>query len=647
MAFDAYSVAVKLSLVSNVGAGLLSLSKNLQSTHMDAKELENRLGSIGKRLELGNSMFAGGKAIATMFKTPVEKAIEYQRELSKLKQMGLGDAQIQDAQKFVQATQIIGTSVMDRMKLFVETQGAFRESGMAGPKALEAAKTMTPILGAYQTAVQTLDGDKRATAESGMMALNRLVDQMGGVHDPRRAAAIVDSAFKSVQATGKMITPEQIGRFRSSGGAAVANYTDKALFAGLEPIMGELKESTMGMGLRTAYARMQGHIKPPNQLVGEAMRLGIWDKKEVVFNSMGGIQKLKGNPLKGEYSGLMNSDPVAFAEKMLAVYKAHGITQQSDISRENMMLFGSNGAKFYDLMMRQMPKLKSSEGAFGVAHGIGATNKDNANSPQMAILQFDKAIDGLCLSIGNDLLPMITPLVGRMTELAVELGKHPDLIRNFTFALVGLSASLATGGLINMVWGAGNGFLLLYDVLKGGRIASAILSWTALIGKVLLTGLRAIPVVGWVVMAVTLGIYLWRNWGAVWKGTKAVFGFISDGVGALWSGISAAFSAGYGVIKGFVGWFFEQWAWLIGKVKGFFSIGDKPAASHSTAPVPPKVQPVFHFHVSVPVDGKKVAEVVTKYQAQFASRAPTGGSSVDPAMNHIFPGMYSGVFGGG
>ena len=60
MAFEGYSVAVKLSLINHVSAGMAMISKSLASTGGDVDKLNAKLASIGKQGAIGAAMFAGG-----------------------------------------------------------------------------------------------------------------------------------------------------------------------------------------------------------------------------------------------------------------------------------------------------------------------------------------------------------------------------------------------------------------------------------------------------------------------------------------------------------------------------------------------------------------------------------------------------------
>ncbi|OQS42341.1 hypothetical protein [Chromobacterium haemolyticum] len=643
--FDAYSVAIKLSLVNNVTSGLLLLSRSLQSTHSDAQKLQDKLTAIGKQAAIGGAMLGGGAAIAGMFKGPLEEAFKYQREMAKLQQQGLSGNQIAEARRFVEATDIIGSSIQDRIKLFTEAQGAFRESGMQGPKALEAAKVMMPVLTKYQVASSMLSEEKHAAAEHGMLALNRVVEQMGGLNDPKRAAQIVDAGFRAISASGRMVNPEQLRQFRSYGGAAVANITDKAMFASLEPIIGELKGSTTATGLNTAWSRANGLIKPPNQMAGEYIKLGLWDENQIVFNSQGGIKKLKSNPLKKQYADLMNQNPVDFAEVMMEIYKKNKITG-NEIARTNAMLFGRTGGKVYDLIMRQMPVLRHSEHAYEASKGIEETIKNNANSPIMKAQELAKAIKDLKLAVGQDLLPVFTPLITNLAKYTKELSKSPELIQKVTVSLAGFATVLVVGGLINVVAAATRGFMLLYTVMGG--IPAAL-------------------------MATNASFVAWRT---VMLSSAASFGLVKGAVAAF-----VAYQAGYmvgnwlnenllnpliefftnGREKTLGGWLYglfnDEKAAMgpmkYGMVNGkMIAIdGDYPKQGNpfnsmtQSVPVPPK-QPIT-INIApqaVNIDGKKVAEVVTAQQTREATKPMTGLRGFDAVSSVVLPTMPSSFY---
>lgn len=440
--FEAYKVAVRLSLINNVSNGLTAISMGLMSTqkHIDKANaglltMETRLAQIKRSLLIGGAMAGAGAGILMGFKGPIEQAVEWEREAAKLRQMGIGEAQIRDAQKFVQANTIIGTSMQQRMRLFAEAQGSFRESGMDGARALEAAKTMMPVMAQYETAMKLLGGPHRALHEGAMRNLNKTVEIMGGIGDPRRATEIADGVFKAVQSSGKMVDERQLKQFVAYGSSATNSLSMRSIFGGLEPIIGEFGGSTVATGLRTAFTRMSGGMAlPPKKMQQTLRELGIGQMDHGQTRMGDGLLRL------------MQSDTVEFTKRMMEIYKAHGISSQLDRERTNALLFNTTGAKIYNKLMQQMPVIEESLHAYDKARGIGQTNRDNANSPMMAIEKFHAAMDDLGLVVGQTVLPVLTPLIKDFGKFFETLQRFPILVKGLTYGFVGLGAAMAIGG---------------------------------------------------------------------------------------------------------------------------------------------------------------------------------------------------------
>src|SRR5260364_429759 len=104
-----------------------------------------------------------------------------------------------------------------------------------------------------------------------------------------------------------------------------------------------------------------------------------------------------------------------------------------------------------------------------------------------------------------------------------------------------------------------------------GRFMMPALTW---IGRILMIGLRAIPIIGWVVMAVTLGLWLWRNWDVIWKKVKAIgtwaskmivgtWVWVKKKIGPLWTVLKSALGR---ALKTFIWWFLDQWQFLFNTI---------------------------------------------------------------------------------
>lgn len=449
MLTDAYKVAVHLSIVDKVSPVLAAFSGRLQTAGKDVSALENKLNRLGKMAAAGGVLAGLGVGILAAAEKLGQAAAQYETTWARLRQMGLGEAQIADARKWAGANDIIGTSLKDRARLFVEAQGAFRESGMSGDKALEAAKNMTPVLANYITARKMLGME---TGHQDELNLNKIVEQMGGLNNTTRAKEIADSVFKASLSSGGMVDPRQLRLFKTYAMTASAGLSDRMVFGGLEPIIGELGGSTAGTGFQTAFNRLNGIMSlAPHLLVKEATRLHLWDSDKVELTRGGAARFNKGNPLNAQMKDLLSHDLPGFAAAMLGKYHAAGITQDADVARENEILFGRTGARFFNLMMKQLPVIQHSLESYDKSRGIDQTVKDNSGSAQMQLQRFNKALEDLHLEIGQAVLPVLTPMIERVASLMHTLSQYPGLVKAITIGFVSLGAAMSISGTLMLL----------------------------------------------------------------------------------------------------------------------------------------------------------------------------------------------------
>ncbi|MQY52110.1 hypothetical protein HCX48_09500 [Rhodocyclus tenuis] len=600
--FEAYKVAIRLSLINNVSSGLTAISMGLMSTqkHIDKANaglmtMEIRLAQIKRSLLIGGAMTGAGAGILMGFKGPFDQAVQWEREAAKLRQMGIGEAQIRDAQKFVQANTIIGTSMQQRMRLFAEAQGSFRESGMDGERALEAAKTMMPVMAQYETAMKLLGGPHMAMHEMAMRNLNKTVEIMGGIGHPKRAEEIADGVFKAVQSSGKMVDERQLKQFVAYGSSATNSLSMRAIFGGLEPIIGEFGGSTVATGLRTAFTRMSGGMAlPPKKMQSTLAELGIGKIDHGQVRMTDGLLRL------------MQSDTVEFTKQLMEIYKTHGIASQLDRERTNALLFNTTGAKIYNKLMQQMPVIEESLLAYDKARGIAQTNRDNAKSPMMAIEKFHAAMDDLGLVVGKTVLPVLTPLIKDLSKFFETLQRFPLLVKGLTYGFVGLGAAMAISGTILLTKTA---FKSLGLVLGASGGLGANLKSVA--GGLKSVGLQA---------AAFMSLY------AGWK--------IGDVVGdKIDQSVQKSSGGAHGSLRSYL----DQ-TWL-GKSTGWFKYGQDESLHFQQAPSSNYVrskaqqQPKMINNTIVMPDGRVLYSVVTQEMDKDLRRPMAGTSRPDGRMS--------------
>ena len=591
MTIEAFKIAVTLKLVENVTAGLGALSRVFRSTGQDADVLQRRLDRIAKTSLAGGALLATGGAIEKMLQGPLDEAKKFEQQVAKFKLYGLGDAVTKEAADYAKGMNIMGSSATENMKLMVEAQGVFRESGLSGSAALEGAKLAAPMLAKIDFATRALDGETRAKMLASAMAMLRFIENQGGLKDAGTFNSIADAGWKAIQTSGGNVNWEQLRQFKARGGVAAQGLSNEALYGEMEPIIGEMKGSTAGNALMTGFNRLIGAVRVPNQVAHLLADNGIWDKSKIVWNSMGGIKAFKGNPLIN--MDLLSESPRAFYEKIILPMYAKmnngkGLNQ-TERNRENLMIFGRTGGAMYSLIDRQLETMHKSVAAQAKALGVDASVNVAGQTLAGREIDYEAKLANLKLELGQKILPIVVPALEglnsaleRMTNFAKE---HPALIK---WATVGVAV---LGGVA---------------MLMGGL--------TMLAGPLILLGGTASLVIAGIVAAVgVLGaaaIWVHRHtdsFKAAWD--KAALQF--SGLGDLISKVMARIVAAVDSV-----------------IPDWMRNTNAPHNARGST-VPPHNARGGVINTTVNLDGRKVGQAVSNYQAKHMASAPTSGSGFD------------------
>lgn len=398
----------------------------------------------------------------------VDEAAKYQTITEKFNQYGMGEAALKDAEKFAQTTQVLGTSTTDMLKYFTEAQGVFRESGAHTlTEQLAAAKLAAPVMAKISFASRGLDEGMKEATTAKQMDMLRFVETAGGLQSPARFNDLMNSGFKAIQSSGGNIDFTQYRQFMAKAGTAAFHLSDKALFAEMEPIIGELKGSTAGDALMTSYNRLNGIIKLPNQVTHDLMKMGVWDKNKIELNDQGGVKRFKGNPLIN--SSLFSQSPIEYYKQMiLPIYQKQHLTEEQ-IQRENGLIFGRTGGKMFNLIDKQLKTIEHSVESFAISRGLDPAYNAVGGTYNGKLIDFDKKWENLQLVMGKDggLLDIFTKglthlsdALQKFTDLAHKYPEVAKLVGETVLAISGLA--LLSGGMWVLKHAAG----ALYTPLK-------------------------------------------------------------------------------------------------------------------------------------------------------------------------------------
>ncbi|MGV2880705.1 hypothetical protein D9O29_05770 [Pantoea vagans] len=434
----------------------------------------------------GMTNLATGYLGFRMLKGFVDEAARYQTMTEKFRQFGMGQAATEEALRFAETKRIRGSSATDMLKYVVEAQGVFSESGMKSvEEQLRAAKLAAPVLARITYASRGLDEHQREATVAKQMDMLRFTETAGGLKSPERFNQLMDAAFRAIQSSGGNVDFTQYRQFMAKAGTAAFGLSNKALFAELEPIIGELKGSSAGDALMTAYNRLNGIIKLPDQVTHDLMKMGIWDASKIELNGLGGIKHFRGNPLIN--AQLFSQSPVEYYENViLPIYRRNHYTEEQK-QRENALIFGRTGGKMFNLIDKQLETIHHRIDAYGIARGLNDAYGAVSGTYNGKKIDFQKKWENLQLVMGRDggLLDTFTQGLDTLTHSLQQMAdiahRHPEMAK---FAG---QAALAVTGLA----GISGGFWLIKHAAGALLTPLKLAGWgiDLLIGRSATTGL--------------------------------------------------------------------------------------------------------------------------------------------------------------
>ena len=407
---------------------------------------------------------AAGAAGFYLTKTSYESAKDFQTQAAKFKLFGLTEKQNAEAINFAKNTRIPGTSATQLLMLVNEAQGVFRESGLVGSDALKAAELAAPIMAKIRFATSTLDDESAAKLNNSSLDMLRFTEMRTGLKSPQAFIHAANEGWKAIKASGGNVDWSQYRQFMRIGGVAAQGLSDDALYGKLEPVIGELKGQSSGFGLRTAYNRMHLGIGVTRVAAAEMFRTGLWDKHNVIFNSMGGVKRFKPGKIPLLHAEEWHRDPMGAYEKYLKpMYDKLGIITPNQIAAENARMFGSTGGMLYTLIDRQLALIKASEAAQKKALAIDPSVKVAASTASGAEKEFTAAWSDFKRVFGDSALPQITAMLKNGAELLRTINAFSVKYKGFMDTLEAVTGGASTPGVVKVIKRAAEG---IWDFLS-------------------------------------------------------------------------------------------------------------------------------------------------------------------------------------
>ena len=596
MSLEAYSVAVKLSLVNHVSSGLLAMSAQFNKTGKDAKALQAELHKIKLAGAIGGAMMgAGALGLAALFKGPLEEAKKFQVEVAKFSSLGFGSAIDNQAMRFANGMKTIGTSARDNMSIVGDAMAVFKD--------LSEAEMVSPLMAKMKFANEVIFGAGGGDRDKKLMDMMKVAEFRGGTKSPEEFARQANFAQQAIAGSRNRVDPTAMLLALKTGGVALSRRSNEAFYLGAEPLLQEFGGSRYGTGAMSIYQNLvqsRGSITAQQELY----RLGLLNKDMVQFNQLGKLKKA----LPGAFLGsatLEKEGELALLEKvLLPAFAKKGITTEEAVLRELGMIMGNRtGSSLMSRIYQQREKLHMQTDA-----NYHAENLDQASARAAGTLQGKEADlhakwATLMKDLGVTILPMAISGVRALTSLlkgaAWVAEEFPTLTAGLMGAFTAVSAALLGGGAYLGLTAAFKALALALPGISGvGGIPLLTASLVGKAGLVVACGAAGYAL-GTLINGGINGFVKWLTNGK----EDTLGGAIYDATHWKDSGKSTAVPVDFGSAEA-----------------GYQRPASRASVTHVT---------------NVHLDGHKIAQVVTKHQGRAASQPQGGMSGFDTSM--LFP----------
>jgi hypothetical protein len=500
--FEAYKVAVKLSLINNVSSGLVAISQQFMKTGKDVDALHARLDNLRKITLLGAAASGAGIFGLGIIGKALKPAEEYTHQLNIMNMAGMKQAEIADAvgAAWKLAGDNMTTTATGNLKALLDLRNV--------TGSLSEAREFLPIMQRMQT-VLAASKDGHVSGNAGDLAFSAMkaLDIRGAVNDPEALKRQADLMTRVIVGTQGRVTPEQFQSVFNYARQAKFSLSDDFAYKYLPTLMLENAGKGGGgggaKGVGPALAALyrltnQGFVNKKS--IPLLKELGLLGDGSVLPTTTTGTVVA---PLKD--AGLAASNSFAWTNqtvvpRIMEYLKRHNMEGSDQnvlqilnmISRGNQLAGGVLG-EFY-------VKRKNFERDRGLMEGVMSPENAYKNAmtkdPATAHRALSAAWENFQTSLTVNVVPVVVPALLDLSKALNGIGefarRHPNVTRDAVLGFGAIAGVLAIGGpLITGLAMTRLAFGDLGGVLGGGKgigLVAGISKATTAIGSVGMAG---------------------------------------------------------------------------------------------------------------------------------------------------------------
>jgi hypothetical protein len=470
----------------------------------------------------------------------LDESKKAENEANRIATLNVGPNVVKEAQEFSKGLHIAGNSFTDNMQHYRDAVTIFADAHHA--------EMAVPIMAKMKTINASMYGEEGgAEHDEVLQRMLKVIEIRGGTKSEKDFKDNADIIQKVIGSTGGRVGPEEWMHMIQTSKVMGKLMTPDAFFNVMEPMVQEMGGHGVGTGLSAMYNNLE-QGKTTVRAARELVRLGVVDKKGVIYNKQGDVKGFKAGALKDADS--FKANPFEWMQKTLlpAMAKA-GITDQKKILDEfGTILTNGTGASLMSNFYLQQQQIQKSAKLNRGTDGMDKQYERAADSTQGKEADALAKVRDLKLEIGQSVSPLYNAALSTTSDV---LNKVVGVMREHETATKVLTVSLAV--LAGVLGAGGTIAIAIAGVLGPLAIAKFAISALGIESRFLLGSLRLVP---------------------------AVFGAIGSAVGILskllmtnpW-GIALTVLIGSAVL------IYENWDKIVAKIKEVGEYLKKAAAS--------------------------------------------------------------------
>jgi hypothetical protein len=471
--FEAYSIAVRISLVNKVSGALSEMSKQFAKLGGDAERFQKQLDRIKLTSMKGEFLVNAGSAGFKMFDGAIKSSEEYYHQLALLKNAGLSQVEVADAVKQAWATthDVMSTKAADNIKQYLDLRSVIGEDKSGAAMAiLPAVQRASAVLTLTNGA--PVDGVGAEMVQAIKFGTNGTLN----AEDVKRQAEMMSRAI--IATNGGVSATDFHQAFKALGGAA-AGLSDQFKYDYLPTLIQQMKIGKSGDA--TDAGKMIASLVPmiagnqiPKAVIANWEAAGLVDPKKVVANpDSPTLAKILSGGVKGASEF---NNPELYALKYIkpaieALEKKKGLSEtQAYFALTNDQAMASA----LQMLVNKAPQFESGRAMIEQAPDSTQAYQNLAKTdPRMAEMKLSAQWENLKVQLAFDVMPKLISafnwLTPKISELVNWMEGHRTAVNVFVDAFLGLSAISTVAGALLQVNAAIKAFRL---VLAAGRLVS-------------------------------------------------------------------------------------------------------------------------------------------------------------------------------